>query len=111
MSNPTKQIVQNLPVILSLKEIAELVVKQKELHEGLYSLAFQFQIAVGAVGPSPETAVPGAMLGVSGIGLEKVEKAGPHTIDAAIVNPAQPPETAKPKRKAATKSARKKTGI
>jgi hypothetical protein len=74
----------------SLVEIAEILVKHQEFHEGLYNLSLQFQIAVGAVGPTPELITPGAMIGISRIGLSKTEKekANIHTVDAAKVNPA-----------------------
>jgi hypothetical protein len=74
----------------SLIEVTEILIKHQGLHEGLYNLSLQFQIAVGAVGPSPELITPGAMLGVSRIGLAKTEKekANPQTVDAAEVNPA-----------------------
>ena len=96
------QITSDPPVVLSLKDIAELIVKHRGIHEGLYNVVFQIQIALGAVGTSPETVVPGAMFGVSGVGLEKVAQAGPQTIDAAVVNPA-PAEVVTTKRKAASK--------
>ncbi len=74
----------------SLVETTEILVKHQKLHEGLYNLTLEFQIAVGAVGPTPELLCPGAMLGVSRIGLSetKKEKANHHTVDAAKVNPA-----------------------
>jgi len=74
----------------SLIEMTEILIKHQGLHEGLYNLSLQFQIAVGAVGPAPELVTPGAMIGVSRIGLSKAvkEKATPQTVDAAKVNPA-----------------------
>ena len=87
MPNPTEQTNPASIEILALRDVAELLVRHKDLHEGLYNLAFQFQIAIGAVGPSPDVVVPGAMFGVSGLGLEKVDRMGPYTVDAAIVNP------------------------
>lgn len=73
----------------SLVEMTEILIKSQGLHEGLYNLSFQFQLAVGAVGPSPELICPGAMMGISRIGLSKTkeEKANVHTVDAANVNP------------------------
>jgi len=71
----------------SLLELTEILVKHQNLHEGLYNLSFAFQIAVGAVGPSPELICPGAMIGVSRIGLAKTETANIHTVDAAEFNP------------------------
>ena len=74
----------------SLIEMTVILIKQQGLHEGLYNLSTQFQIAVGAIGPTPESILPGAMIGVSRIGLAKTEKerANIHTVDAAEVNPA-----------------------
>ena len=74
----------------SLIELTEILIKHKDLHEGLYNLSLEFQIAVGAVGPSPELISPGAMIGVSRIGLSKTEeeKANIHTVNAAKINPA-----------------------
>ncbi len=80
----------NQVVDFSLVEMAEILIKSQGLHEGLYNLSFQFQIAVGAVGPSPELICPGAMMGISRIGLSKTEegKANIHTVNAAEINPA-----------------------
>lgn len=74
----------------TLTELTEILVKHQGLHEGLYNLSLEFQLAVGAVGPTPELICPGAMIGVSRIGLSKTEKekANIHTVDAAKVNPA-----------------------
>jgi hypothetical protein len=80
----------NQVVDFSLVEMAEILIKSQGLHEGLYNLSFQFQIAVGAVGPSQELICPGAMMGISRIGLLKTEeeKANIHTVNAAEINPA-----------------------
>lgn len=70
-----------------LREITEILVKHHGLHEGLYDLAFEFQIAVGAVGADPASIVPGAMFGIKGLGIVKAEKQGLSTVDAAQINP------------------------
>lgn len=74
----------------SLIELTEILVKHQKLHEGFYNLYLEFQLAVGAVGPTPELLCPGAMIGVSRIGLAKTEKekANIQTVDASKVNPA-----------------------
>ena len=79
----------------SLIEVTKILIKHQGLHEGLYNLSLQFQIAVGAVGPSPELITPGAMLGVSRIGLAKTEKdkANAQTVNAAEANPAPKKKT------------------
>ncbi len=71
----------------ALKEMAELLIKHQELHEGFYELNIEFQMFVGSVGPNQEAALPGAMMGVSRIGLTKVPMKTPHSVDAAEVNP------------------------
>lgn len=63
-----------------------MLVKHFGLHEGIYDLAVELRLAVGQVG-TREDSLPGAIVGVSAIGLQKTEKAGPHTVDAAKVNP------------------------
>ena len=80
----------NLIADFSLVEMTEILIKNQGLHEGFYNLSVQFQIAFGAVGPSPELICPGAMMGVSRIGLSKTEeeKVNIHTVNAAKTNPA-----------------------
>jgi len=81
--------IKNQTADFSLIELTEILIKHQGLHEGLYNLTVQFQIAVGAIGPAPELIYPGAMLGVSRIGLSKTEKekVNNHTVDAAKTNP------------------------
>ena len=78
---------QNLVGSHELREITEMLVKHHGLHDGLYDLALEFQIAVGAVGPDPSSIFPGAMIGVRSIGLVNTDKEGPSTVNAAEVNP------------------------
>ena len=81
--DPTTQ----LPTTLPLRQVTEILIKHYDLHEGLYELSFEFQIAVGGVRPSPETVLPGAMIGISGIGISKSDKENINTVDAEKVNP------------------------
>jgi len=90
-TNPSQG--QELIGMRELREIAELLVRHQGLHEGLYDLAIEFQIAVGGVGPSPESILPGAMVGVKRIGLKQAALLGPTTVDASIINP--PPAAVK----------------
>lgn len=95
MQQSNKQVGHQFPLSLELHDLAALLVKHHDLHEGLYDLSFEFQIAVGAIGPSPELVLPGAMIGIKGIGLTKAEKEGPMTVDAAKVNPVKKPSRKK----------------
>lgn len=74
--------------LLSHKDLAALLVRENEIHEGLWEVAFEFQIAIGTMGPSPEQVCPGAMFNVHRVGLNKVSQQTALSIDAAVVNPA-----------------------
>lgn len=74
---------------LSMRDLAAVLVKHYGLHEGRYDLLIEFQIGMGAVGPDPTALTPGAMIGVSRVGLMPSQTDGPTTVDAAIVNPAK----------------------
>ena len=73
---------------LPLNELGKLIVKHYGIHEGIWYVTVEIQVAVGRIGPSPDSALPGAMLGVSRIGLARAEKPGPGTIDASVVSSA-----------------------
>ena len=74
---------------LSMRDLALVLVKHYGLTEGIYDLVVEFQIGTGAVGPDQDNLVPGAMIGVSRVGLVSTTKQGPNTVDAAQINPAK----------------------
>lgn len=74
---------------LGLSALGAVLVKHFGLHEGLYNLAVELQIAAGAVGPDAGPKLPGAIIGISSIGLTPTATPGPLTIDAKLVNPAK----------------------
>lgn len=86
MQQPTNETMQPI-YSLSIKELTELLIKTNGIHEGKFELSVEFQIGVGVVGPSPETVVPGAMVGVNRVGLTQSIVEGPNTVDASLVNP------------------------
>ena len=100
MSTDTKAPEQHSAPItspLSMRDLASVLVKHYGLTEGTYDLMVEYQIGTGAVGPDKDNLVPGAMIGVSRVGLVPTTKQGPNTVDAALINP--------------TKKLRKKTAI
>lgn len=92
-----------LPVApsLSMRDLTTLLIKHYELHEGCYDVLIEFQIGVGAVGPDPASLTPGAMIGVSKVGLVLAREKGQSSVDAGLVNPA--PSSAIVKTKSAIK--------
>lgn len=98
-----------LPVApsLSMRDLTILLIKHYGLHEGCYDVLIEFQIGVGAVGPDPASLTPGAMIGVSKVGLVLTKESGQSSVDAELVNPALSSSIAKPK-SATKKTAAKK---
>ncbi|MBI5591669.1 MAG: hypothetical protein HY881_14440 [Deltaproteobacteria bacterium] len=94
--------IQQQPIMFSIRELTEIIIKKQKMHDGLYNLSIEFQIAVGAIGQSPETVFPGAMFGVSRVGISRTDpdKKNIHTVDASEVNPLVKPV---PKKKKITK--------
>ena len=68
------------------RELTALLIKHFGHKEGLFDLSIHFQIGTGAFGPSKASLLPGAMIGVAGVGLKKVAKASPNTLDASNLN-------------------------
>jgi hypothetical protein len=75
-------------VTFTYKEITESLIKRRDIHEGLWAIYFEFALGTGNVaGPAKDTLVPAAVLPVLRIGIQKVDKPNPLTVDAAVVNP------------------------
>jgi hypothetical protein len=74
--------------IFAHKELAELLVKKQGLREGMWTLAFQVGMG-NTVAPSPTGGdpVPAVVVSILGVALQKADKEGPMTVDAAKVNP------------------------
>ena len=98
-----------LPVApsLSMRDLTSVLIKHYGLHEGCYDVLIEFQIGVGAVGPDPASLTPGAMIGVSKVGLVLAKENGQSSVDAGLVNPPHSSSIAKPK-SATKKTAAKK---
>jgi hypothetical protein len=68
-------------------EVAEALIKQQNLHEGIWTVSLKFGLGATRGGPSELEAVPAAIVPVLSIGLSKVGKESQNAIDAAKVNP------------------------
>lgn len=93
---------------LSLRELAEALVKHFDFHEGLYNLSIELRFAAGQVGPTADSVLPGAMVGISQVGLVEATEAGPNTVDASKINPAKAAKTPGIKKATPKKAASKK---
>ncbi len=78
-------------VTFSYQELAELLIKHRGIHEGLWGIYAEFTLgATLAIGPPPsETIVPAALVPIQSLGIQRYEEeVDGLTVDAAIVNPA-----------------------
>ena len=72
---------------LSMKEMAELLVKHYGLRAGRFDLMIEYQLGTGGVGPDKEGLLPGLMIGIARVGLVPSTQPGALTVDAREVNP------------------------
>ncbi len=74
-------------IIFKHKELAEILVKQQRIHEGIWGLYVRFGLGAQNVGVSDADLNPTAIIPVLEIGLQKFEKETNLSVDAAKVNP------------------------
>jgi hypothetical protein len=78
--------------LFSHKEVTEMLVRAAGIHEGRWMLTVNFGFSAANFGPTPEQAGPGAVVGILGIGIQRVTQEGPPLatiVDAAAINPAK----------------------
>ena len=85
-------------------EVAEALIKRQNLHEGEWVVGVEFVLNVGAMGMSPESIRPGAMILANQFQLVKASPGQQHppglVVDAAVVNPVKATKESKPSRRA-----------
>jgi hypothetical protein len=82
MSQP----IDSPPQMLPLKDVCEMLVRHFGHTAGIWDISIELNFALGAVGPSPDKVMPGAIVGVSGIGITPAKIPGPHTVDASTLS-------------------------
>ena len=72
-----------------LSELTTLLIKEQSLHEGLWTVAFEFGLGAAILGPTPEQAKPSAIVSIMRVQLvrQPAEQPNPLALDAAKVNP------------------------
>lgn len=75
--------------LFSYIELAEMMVKKLDLHEGLWGIYVEFSLGAANVPTSPDgkTLAPAAINAIKGIGLQRFDTANNLTVDASVVNP------------------------
>jgi hypothetical protein len=72
---------------LSHKEVVEALIKHQNIHEGIWQLYVEFGIAAANMVMGEGQASPTAIVPVNKIGLHRVDKETPLSLDASKVNP------------------------
>lgn len=73
-------------------ELAEVLVKKLDIHEGLWGLYIEFNFGAANVGASPDgkSLAPAAIAAIKSIGIQRFDAPNNLTVDAAVVNPMPP---------------------
>jgi hypothetical protein len=86
-------------VSFDLRELAEILVKRQDLHEGLWGIYVEFgfgatNIGATPIGPTPNSSnpaeaniLPASITMIRKIGIQRFPEPNNLTVDAAVVNP------------------------
>ena len=75
-----------------INEVVVALIKHQGLHEGLWTLNFEFTIGAGRFGPTAEDSKPGAFMQIQKFQLTRLSEGTPEAslgVDAATVNPSR----------------------
>ena len=95
-------------IIYTFKELAELLVKDRGIHEGFWGIYVKFGIRAANAGETDDDIKPTALVPVMEMGLQKFEGLNNLSVNAAEVNPGRVSVRSRPGGRRATKSKRAK---
>jgi hypothetical protein len=77
--------------VFGYTELAEILVKKLDIHEGLWGVFIEFNFGAANVnaGPDGKSLAPAAIAAIKSIGIQRFDAPNNLTVDAAVVNPAQ----------------------
>ncbi len=76
-----------------LKEMAEILLRHNNIHEGHWGIYVEFGLGAANIGVSPdgERVLPAAIIPIQKLGIQRFDQPNPLTVDAAVINPVKPP--------------------
>ncbi len=75
-------------IAFSHREVVEMLIKNQDIHDGFWGIMIEFGFGAGAFPAPPKgNPVPGAIVQVSRIGIQKFDQPVPESVNAAEVNP------------------------
>ncbi|MDO8752829.1 MAG: hypothetical protein Q7J80_02955 [Anaerolineales bacterium] len=69
------------------QELAEILIKHKNIHEGLWGIYVEFGLGATNFGQGPNDILPAAIVPIIKLGLQKFTEPNNLTVDAAKINP------------------------
>ena len=75
-------------VVFTYKELAEILVKKLNLHEGIWGIYIEFAIQGANIKDQSGQVTPSAVVPVVRMGLQRMDEVNSISVDAAVVNPA-----------------------
>ncbi|MCU1263888.1 MAG: hypothetical protein JWM21_206 [Acidobacteria bacterium] len=79
----------------SFKELATLMIRDRDIHEGYWGVFARFGITATNFGASEADIKPSAIVPIVELGLQKFEELNNLSVDAAKVNPPSSPSSSK----------------
>lgn len=76
-------------ITFSHQELAEILVRQQGLHEGIWALYVEFGMVAANLGSNKTDVLPSAILSITKIGLNRAPEVTAVSVDAAQVNAVQ----------------------
>lgn len=76
-------------ISFSYKEIVECLIKEKNIHKGIWGIVIGFDLGAANVAKrdEPNSFMPAAVIPIVDIGIERVEEESNLTVNAAEINP------------------------
>ena len=80
---------ESAQVVFKLTELAEMLVKKENLHEGHWGILVNFGVGGGNLEDANGTLHPTIVVPIQTIGIQRFELPNSLTVDASVVNPAR----------------------
>jgi hypothetical protein len=87
---------ESTQIVFKHKEVVEALLRQQNIHDGIWGLYVRFGLAAANVGASQADLMPAAIVPLVEIGLQKFDQENNLAVDAARVNPQTLPFTDEP---------------
>ncbi len=76
-------------IMFKVKQLAEILIKAQDLHEGHWGISVTFGLSAGNVGNATGDMFPSALIPITELGIQRFDEPNAMTVDAAIVNPVE----------------------